>query len=266
VTNVDELDATAGDAPPVAGSAAYVYGVVRAAAAPRVEARGIGGSAVTTVAHRGVAALVSDATTPIRAKRRELLGHAAVLNEAVAATTVLPLRFGATFADRAAVVAELLEPRHAELTELLAELDGRVELLVKAYYREDVVLAEIVRGDPRIARLRALTRERPAAATHAERLELGTAVAGALAARAAADGAAILHELRPLALDARVDDTPVEHQVLRASFLVERARMAELDAAMSALAERHAGRIEFKYVGPLAPHSFVELEGAAWAS
>ena len=82
-----------------------------------------------------------------------------------AGETILPLSFGTTFPDRESLVAEFLEPRHDELAGLLKALEGRVELLVKAYYREEAILAEVVRNEPRIARLRAVTRERPAAAS-----------------------------------------------------------------------------------------------------
>jgi hypothetical protein len=247
------------------GPAVYAYGVVRSDDVPALRTAGVGGGTVRALVSGSLAALVGDVETPIRAKRRELLGHSGVLNEAATATTVLPLRFGTTFPDDDAVVRELLEPRRSALESLLRELDGRVELLVKAFYRAEVVLAEIARGDARIARLSAATRDRPAAATHAERLELGTAVARALESTTRADASAILAELRPLVLDLRVDETPVEHQALRASLLVERRRVPEVDAVMNALAERQASRMQFTYAGPLAPHSFVDLE-SPWAS
>jgi hypothetical protein len=249
----------------VTGRVVYAYGVLRADSVPPVRAAGVGGGHVRSHTSGKLAALVGDVETPIRAKRRELLGHSDVLNEAAATTTVLPLRFGTTFPDDDALVRELLEPRRAELESLLAELDGRVELLVKAFYREDVVLAEIARSDSRIARLSAATRDRAEAATHAQRLELGTAVARALEATTQADAAEILAELRPLVLDIRVDETSVENQVLRASLLVDRGRVGEVDAAMNRLAERQAARMQFTYAGPLAPYNFVDLE-SPWAS
>jgi hypothetical protein len=256
---VDELKATRDGTAAPAATAAYVYGVVRSAGAGPSQAIGIAGAEVRAVPFEDVAALVSEVPVPIRAKRRELMTHAQVLNDAISTGTVLPLRFGATFPHREAVVGEFLAPRHDELKSLLDELEGRVELMVKAFYREEAILSEIVRDNPRIARLRALTRDAPAAATHAVRLELGSAVAAALDARTRADAEAILGELRPFVLDVQVDETAVEHQVLRASILVARDDVQAVDVVMSALAERNAGRIHFKYVGPLAPHSFVSL-------
>ena len=241
------------------GSAVYVYGVVWAKDTPAVRAAGVGGGKVETLPFENLAALVSSVRTPIKARRRELLSHSEVVNEVAAGETVLPLRFGTTFADEDLVVSELLAPRHDELTRLLRRLDGLVELVVKAFYVEEAILAEIVREEPRIAQLREATRTRPAAATHAGRIELGTAVAAALDARTRQDAAEILRVLQPLARDLAVDETPIEHQVIRASVLVERGRVADADAALAALAERNAGRIRFSYVGPLAPHSFTSL-------
>ena len=256
---VQELEGT-GRRRADAASAHYVYGVVASASASAVRAEGVAGARVERVPFRKVAALVSEVPVPIRAKRRELMSHAEVLNELAADDTVLPLRFGTTFPDAETVVADFLEPRHDELVRLLKQYDGRVELLVKAYYREDAILAEILREEPRIAKLRAVTRARPAAAAHAERIELGSAVARALEARTAADGAAILDTLRPFAHEVHVDDTPIEHQVVKASALVSRRDVPKVDKALNTLAERNAGRIHFKYVGPLAPHSFVSME------
>ena len=244
-----------------AATAHYVYGVVASSSASTVRAEGLGGARVEALPFRTVTALGSEAAVPIRARRRELMSHAEVLNELAVDQTVLPLRFGTTVPAAEAVVAEVLEPRHDELVGLLKRFEGRVELLVKAYYREEAILAEIVREEPRIAKLRAATSGRPAAVAHADRIELGSAVARALEARTAADGAVILDTLRPFAQDVHVDDTPIEHQVLKASVLVARRDVAKVDRALEALAGRNAGRIHFKYVGPLAPHSFVALEG-----
>jgi len=55
----------------------------------------------------------------------------------------------------------------------------------------------------------------------------------------------------------------VGHQVLGASFLVERERVALFDDAMNELAQEQAERMHFKYLGPLAPHSFVGLTAEA---
>ena len=242
-----------------AGLATYVYGIIQAGTSRGMNARGIAEAPVLEVAHEDVAALVSRVRTPVRAKRRELFAHADVLNEAVTTGPVLPLRFGMTFPDEQVLVDEFLAPRRRELGGLLEQLENRVELTVKAFYVHDEILAEIVKTNRHVARLREATRGRPTGAAQGALVELGSAVAAELRARSQRDAAAVLDELRPLAVDIHVGEPQLEHQLLAASLLVNRRDVSAVDAAMDALAKRQAGRIEFKYVGPLAPHSFVSL-------
>jgi hypothetical protein len=178
--------------------------------------------------------------------------HFDVLSTAFEHGTVLPLRFGIVFDDESTLVDEFLRPRRDELVKLLKQLRDRAELRVTAYYREEAILAEIVRENPRVARLRGESQP-------PLQIELGELVAAELQARTNRDSQAILDRLQPLSLELEVDEEPIEHQVLRASFLVERKRLSAFDEAMEDLASGQAGRIDFKYVGPLPPHSFVSL-------
>jgi Gas vesicle synthesis protein GvpL/GvpF len=254
-------DCSAGTAEaPTAVPAVYVYGVTWADAAREQAAAGIGEGDVEVVRFDDLAALTTTIESPsVRARRRDLLAHSEVLRAALVHGTVLPLSFGTVLQSADAVVGELLEPRQDELRGLLRELAGRVELSVKAFYREEAILAEIVRENPRIARLRETVRTGPEAATYGLRIELGELVSAELRARSSRDADAILEAVRPHAVAVDVDDEPIEHQVLRASFLVERARVGAVDQAMDELAGRYDGLIDFKYVGPLPPHSFVAL-------
>jgi len=211
---------------------------------------------VRPVVHDGVAALVSESPGNVRAKRRDLLAHFEVLGAAFEHGTVLPLQFGIVFDDEEALVRDFLAPRHKELSKLLRALEDQVELRVTAHYREDAILAEIVRQNGRVARLREATRT---GGGHPALVELGELVAAEVQARTARDLRALLEQLQPLAVQYRFEDEPIEYQLLRGSFLVERRRVAKFDAALEAFAADNAGRIDFKYVGPLPPHSFVEL-------
>jgi hypothetical protein len=228
--------------------AAYVYGVARSDITPSLGA-GVAGAEVRLVRHRGLAALVSDVPSAgVRARRRDLLAHSDVLQAAFAAGTVLPLRFE----DEAAVADELLGGRHDALTSLLDELEDTSELTVRASYVEEAVLAEIVNEDARVARLRAQSRD----------VQLGEAVAAALAAKRARDASAIVATLESLARDLVVEEQREPYEVVRASFLVDRREVSAFDRAIEVLARERAGVIAVRCVGPLPPHSFVRLGGA----
>jgi hypothetical protein len=50
-----------------------------------------------------------------------------------------------------------------------------------------------------------------------------------------------------------------ERMIVNAAFLVERAREAEMDAAIRALDAQQTQRVLFRYVGPVPPYNFVYL-------
>jgi Gas vesicle synthesis protein GvpL/GvpF len=246
-------------AEPLTGAAVYCYGVVWASGGGP-SGRGVDDAPVELVQAQDLAALTSPiGSTRVRARRRDLLRHSEVLNDALDHGSVLPLRFGTVFASVDQLISDFLEPLHDELAGLLREFEGCVELTVKAFYRENVILTEILEQNPRVARLREATRSQPGAETYSLRLELGETVADELRSRTRRDAEGLLASLRPLARAVEIDPQPIEHQVLRASFLVQRTDVPAFDKKMNELAQSQSERMQFKYVGPLAPHSFVTL-------
>jgi hypothetical protein len=239
--------------------ASYVYGIVQAnATAPRV--KGIGGARVTLVAGEDIAALVSEIPggRP-RLGRQELLVHSRVLEAALKRGTVLPMRFGVVMSGAEEVRSHLLDEHAAELREQLAELDGTVEIRIRASYDEDSLLREVVREHQEIASLRAAVHRRTDDATYYDRIRLGELVAAAVERRRERDAQAIVDALSSAAL--AVDEGKPAHErvALQASFLVERSRLSEFDRILDDVAMGYGGQIGFKYTGPLPPYSFVAL-------
>jgi hypothetical protein len=236
--------------------AVYVYGVTRAGVSPG-KVNGLGDAALNLVEHGELAALASDAPGLVRAKRRDVLRHAEVLQAALAHAVVLPLAFGTVFSSRDNVVEEFLAPRYEELVELLHRFDGLVELSVRAFYREEEVLAAILREDRRLAELREATLA--PRAPQAAQVQLGEGIARRLEARRLRDADGIVSSLVPLARDVVVEERRTEYEVLRGAFLVDADSLERFDARMNDLAREHASLMLFKYTGPLAPHSFVSV-------
>jgi hypothetical protein len=235
----------------------YVYGVCRAAGALQASSGGIGDGPVRAVPHGQLAAVVSPLpSADVQARRADLMRHADVLARAFDRGTVVPLRFGTVFQSEEHVASELLEQRYDALASLLDRLEGLVELRVSAFYVQESILTEIVAGDRRIARLREATLGRPEAAARGLRVRLGEAVAAQLAASADVDRDRLLSQLVPLARDVVVEERLTELEILRASFLVDRERVARFDATLEELAADENGRMRVKVVGPLPPHSF----------
>jgi hypothetical protein len=239
----------------------YVYGIVEPTAkAPRI--KGIRGARVELLSGEEVAALVSDiGGQEVRLGREEVLVHSRVLERAFARGTVLPMRFGIVMAGPEEIRSRLLDDHAGELREQLTELEGKVEVRIRASYDQDALLREVVREDPEIAALRAQMRGRSDDATYYERIRLGELVAAAVERRRERDAQTIVDALGAVAL--AVEPGRIEHErvAVQASFLVERSRLAEFDEILEEVAAGFAGRLRFKYTGPLPAHSFVELAG-----
>jgi hypothetical protein len=243
--------------------ATYVYGVLRADNEPPGIA-GIGGAPLQEVKGDGVAALVSDLTDrELTLGREEMTTHARVLEEALQRGTVLPMRFGVVMAGEPAVKSHLLDAHGDELRRQLSELDGKVELRLRAVYDEPTLMREVVAEDQEIARLRESLRGTSEDASYYGRIQLGEMVAQAVERKREGDAAQILDALTPLALAVQVGEAANERIAVNASFLVERDRMAEFDAAVDDIGRVQADRMRLKYTGPLPPHSFVELRTEA---
>jgi hypothetical protein len=239
----------------------YIYGVVSSDAAPP-SLPGIGGAPLELIGDDGVAALASDAPEGELVMGREAMTtHARVLEAAHASGTVLPMRFGVVMDDEAQVRDQLLVARHQDLVGQLEEFDGKAELKLRATYEEQPMLREVITEDQDVARLRDSLRGAPEDATYYGRIQLGELVARAIERKRERDAELIIQTLSPLALAMELTPPPHERIVLNASFLVDQATLPDFDAAVEQVGERQAGRMRFKYTGPLPPHSFVTFGG-----
>jgi hypothetical protein len=242
----------------------YLYGVLPGDAAPDGLGTGIGGAEVGVLpAAHGLAALVSDAPeTPPEPTRRNLLTHTAVLERTIGVADVLPMRFG-TIAPDSATLLGCLARNAQPFAAALAGIAGRVELGVKASWREGVATRQILAADHGLRAMRDRLQQRPASQTYQDRIELGRRVEAALEALRTADTAAILARLSPLAEREVALKVLDESMVLNRAFLVRRSAEAAFDAAMQQLGEAEDARLVFRYVGPVPPYNFVSLR-ADW--
>jgi hypothetical protein len=169
------------------------------------------------------------------------------------------MRFGVVMPDEGAVRDELLEAHREELETQLDEMDGKFEVNVKGIYDEAALLHEVVDENQEVAALRESIRGKPEDATYFERIRLGELVSQAVDGKRAEDERWIVDRLLPHAVAVEVGEPVHERMAVNASFLVEEGQRAEFDRALDEIAAEFGGKINFKYTGPLPPHSFVEL-------
>jgi hypothetical protein len=241
--------------------AEYVYGIIDAQReAPA--GQGVAGAPLRVIGGDGAAALVSDLPTGVpRLGREDMLAHARVLEAALADGAVLPMRFG-TVMEPEEIRERLLGSHRDHLRAQLEHLVDKVEMNVRVLYEEKPLMRELLAADPRIAALREHVRGRSENATYYDRIQLGELVAQALERKREEDRAELLAVLSAASLAVDVAEPAHERIVLNASFLLTRGQVREFDETLEALAETRHERMRFKCVGPLPPHSFVELQEA----
>lgn len=238
----------------------YVYGVVAADAAPADSGEGVGGSPVRGIRYEAVAALVSEVAGDSLAAPREVRAHWRVLEDAAADTTVLPVRFGTVMESDDAVREHLLAPNAPQLSEVLERLAGTAQLNIKGFYDDERLLREIVASNAVVAQLAERVKELPEAATYYDRIRLGEAVAAEVERARELDTDLFLRRLDGLAMDATVAPPTAADAAVNIAFLVRRSEVDRFSAAVAELEEEFEDRMRLRYVGPLPPYSFADVE------
>jgi hypothetical protein len=218
------------------------------------------GDVVHTVHFRDLAAVVSDSpVVEYERSRRNLMAHTLVLEEVMREFTLLPVRFGTVAPSAEAIQEKVLKRRYGELQGLFQEMEGRVELGLKAFWYEEAIFREIVEETPPIRSLRDKLRGRPPEETHFDRIRLGEMVDEAMGKKRDADAEKILARLSSLVYKTQVNRVITDRMVLNAAFLVNRDREAEFDQAVQQLDAEMGHRMIFKYVGLAPPYNFVNI-------
>lgn len=247
-------------------SGKYLYCIIRCG-----EERAFGGVApiggdsgsVYAIPHQDLAVVASDAgTDAYDITRANMLAHQRVQERVMHELTVLPVRFG-TVANGASPVDDvcrLLGRRRQEFERLLSEMEGKVELGLRALWKDEkAVFEEIAAQDNRIRGFRDSLMGKPPQATQLERIRLGEMVKEALERRRRSEATALLAPLRPIAHRTVENPVIVDRMILNAAFLVEKQREEVFDRAVERLDREHGQQVSFKYVGPVPPYNFVNI-------
>ncbi|ELP68200.1 gas vesicle protein, GvpL/GvpF family [Streptomyces turgidiscabies Car8] len=238
----------------------YVYGITAAThpALPSFaeELRGVGDPprTVRVLTAGTLAAIVSDAPEKLRPKRKDLLAHQHVLEEAGGAGCVLPMRFGSVAPDDDAVTSVLTE-RAEHYEERLQALDGNVEYNVKASHEEEAVLHRVLAENPEIRAFTEANRQ-AGGGSYDDRVRLGEMVVSAVKAREAEDAVEVRQALEPSAVAVSVGAESTGW-LANVSFLVARDS-AEVFLTATEQLRKARPYLELRVHGPLPPYSFVE--------
>ena len=223
---------------------------------------------VYCLCHEGIAVVISRSpVTKYPITRKNTIAHQKVLEEVMKNHTVLPVRF-CTIAEgkngltpEGRIKRQVLEERHNEFKELLAFMDGKIELGVKAIWTNmDDVFREVVEDNPAIKSLKGKILSKGAIKrTHGERVRLGEMVKNALEEKRERLKNDLLRLLKDLSVDSRTNKTFGDNMIVNGAFLVKEATVERFDHCLDQLDEHYKHTIKYKYVGPVPPCNFVEI-------
>lgn len=237
----------------------YVYGIISTDEAPNFGPIGIDGRGdeVVTVGTRGLAAVISNASLDHYVVSRErLLAHTRVIERVVEDYTVVPMRF-CTVAESTDEILAFLDDRERELKSLLQHLAGKIEIGIKIFWKNmQRIYDELVKENRKIRGLKAKI------AGHGRNalIHAGELVEAALEEKKAVEGEEYLRPLKGVSVECREGEPKTEEMVADAAFLVDSDWRQEFDARTDQLSNQHSERIHVRYVGPMPPFSFVNLE------
>lgn len=235
---------------------------------------GVAGAGVSATECEGLTAVVSEFDgARVAPSPENLKAHNRVLAHVLARTTPLPFRFG-TLADAARLAAYVSQNRGA-LDATLERVAGCVEMSVKVLCDEE--------GGARASDASAPSESSELLKSSESSKSVGSASSGAsgsvggagaafLAAKRAAlaggerrraraeeVGGWVAARLAPVSRSTRARLSPEERIVLRASHLVERARLSEYREAVRLLVDESLAGRKILASGPWPPYSFCDL-------
>jgi len=246
----------------MAGEGKYIYCIIATNEARNFGPIGIGGRGdiVSTIGYEDLSAVISNSPMDKYVVNKEnLIAHEKVVEEVMKNYTVLPMRF-CTVAGSAEEVRNLLRKRYLELKNLLKDMDNKVELGLKAFWKEmKVIFQELADEDKKIKSLKEEIANKSLQESYAEGINLGKIVKTALEVKRDKEGQEIINALKRISYHFLLNETQGDEMLINAVFLVDRAREREFDNQVNELVAKYAQRVKFKYIGPTPPYNFVNL-------
>lgn len=244
----------------------YIYAVVPTAERQPLEVAGVWPPEpqVRTIRGDALSAVVG-AAPPIdfRALSRDdavrcLLAHQRVVESVMRTSAALPVKFGTTLPDQAAVVSMLVRGAMV-LAPPLAEHSQHVQIELVVSWKIDDILREVAAEDI-VVQLKDRIAAQVGGATSDQRLAVGKAVKESIDRRRESCRSRIVTTLRPVAADLVENALMDDRMVANLALLVAKDAGDALDRRIVELDEEFGKRLNFRCIGPLPPYSFATVE------
>lgn len=234
----------------------YIYGIVSTDKPLNLGKVGIEGCEVYCVGVGGVGCLISESPQEeYVANRKNLADHARVLEGIVKKCSMLPMRFG-TVAPSERDIISFLKSRRKEIKRSFKKLSGKLEVELEFLWKDmKSIFSDIAESNRTLKKLRSNHRQR----TREDLIMAGELVSRILHERKEREGEKFIKRLRRYCDEYRITPSPIDEMILNASFLVDSRALSKFDEAVNKLADECDKTVHVRYIGPLAPCSFISL-------
>lgn len=176
---------------------------------------------------------------------------------------VLPVRFGTVAKSTEDIKEKILKAKRKELLEIFPIVEGRIELGLRALWKDmPSIFQEVVKENREIQLAKKQAQKNPLQFKVAS---VGELVQKAVDRKREGEAQKILSPLKKLAVSfkerelLRSREVIKDSMVLSSAFLVPKDNEKEFDKKVQALVKDYDKRIKFIYMGPIPPFNFIEL-------
>ncbi len=195
--------------------------------------------------------------------------HEQVNNQLIKDFDVVPMRFGMIVKNKEEVL-DILKKTYLQFKISLDKIAGKNEFIIEAFGDEKNMLEKIARENIEIRELQRKAMSRGKILGLTSKIKLGKLIFEALESRKKEYIKYILNFLGSYFADFTAGKILNKEMLMNYSFLIEKSREAELESVLNQLAKKYSAQggsasggkdeLKFKYIGPMAPYSFVDIK------
>ena len=241
----------------------YIYCVVNESQSRNFGPIGIGdrGDEVYTLGFRDLACVISSTPmTKFVISRKNLISHEKVIEKIMGEyNAVLPVRF-CTVATSSEEIRNLLMKNYQVLKNSLRSMDNKIELGLKVFWQDMENIFKEIASIKRIKRLKEKLIKSSISVNINEKVSLGKKVKEILEKKREIEAEKILEVLKPKCIEFRRNKIIGDKMILNCAFLVDKSHARDFDNHIEKLNKIYEDKLKFKYIGPIAPFNFVELD------
>ncbi len=243
------------------GHGLYLYGIFPPPGPQRLTGHGLDNQPLHTHPINDFVFLYSEAQQErYLASRRNLLGHAKVLEQAMEAgyRTVLPLQFGLIIENWQTVQTQLVTPHHDKLIALLDTLNGQREVGVKVFWEPSEELEAMLEENQPLRDQRDSLEGKQLSLDQV--VAIGQAIERAMADRKESTIEIFQTTLNPLAKAVVENDLLTDNMIYNAAYLIPWDDEPLFSDRVEQLDQQFANRLRIRYNNLTAPYNFAQLE------